>query len=76
VNNVTFKYKDVHAAAAEVIGLLMKHEAEVEKVRIFSKSMFRTWCSREILLTFCLFFFSIFLPYEIATYCCQACNPF
>ena len=61
VNNVTFKYKDVHAAAAEVIGLLMKREGDVEKVRILSKSMFRTWCSREILLTFCCFFF-IFLP--------------
>jgi len=32
VNNVTFKYKDVHAAAAEVIGLLMKREGDVEKV--------------------------------------------
>jgi len=33
VNNVTFKYKDVHAAAAEVIGLLMKQLAEVQKVK-------------------------------------------
>jgi len=29
---MTFKYKDVHAAAAEVIGLLMKQLAEVQKV--------------------------------------------
>lgn len=33
VNNLAFKYKDVHAAAAEVIGLLLKNLAEVQKVR-------------------------------------------
>lgn len=32
VNNLTFKYKDVHAAAAEVIGLLMMQLANVKKV--------------------------------------------
>ncbi|KAL9956083.1 hypothetical protein ACROYT_G037506 [Oculina patagonica] len=31
-NNLTFKYKDVHAAAAEVIGLLMKQLADVQKI--------------------------------------------
>lgn len=31
-NNLTYKYKDVHAAAAEVIGLLMKQLADVQKV--------------------------------------------
>ena len=30
---MTFKYKDVHAAAAEVIGLLMKQLADVQKVK-------------------------------------------
>ncbi|XP_022778667.1 DNA-dependent protein kinase catalytic subunit-like isoform X5 [Stylophora pistillata] len=32
VNNLTFKYKDVHAAAAEVIGLLMMQLAKVKKI--------------------------------------------
>ncbi|XP_027045855.1 DNA-dependent protein kinase catalytic subunit-like [Pocillopora damicornis] len=32
VNNLTFKYKDVHAAAAEVIGLLMMQLANVKKI--------------------------------------------
>lgn len=40
VNNVTFKYKDVHAAAAEVIGLLMKQLAEVQKVKRILQSSF------------------------------------
>ena len=34
VNNVTFKYKDVHAAAAEVIGLVLKNLAEEQKVKL------------------------------------------
>lgn len=40
VNNLTFKYKDVHAAAAEVIGLLMKQLAEVQKVKRTVQSSF------------------------------------
>lgn len=32
VNNLNFKYKDVHAAAAEVIGLFMKQLADIQKV--------------------------------------------
>ncbi|XP_015748747.1 PREDICTED: DNA-dependent protein kinase catalytic subunit-like [Acropora digitifera] len=31
-NNLTFKYKEVYAAAAEVIGLLLKQAADVQKV--------------------------------------------
>ena len=40
VNNMTFKYKDVHAAAAEVIGLVMKQLAEVQKVKCILQSKF------------------------------------
>ncbi|XP_068717854.1 DNA-dependent protein kinase catalytic subunit-like isoform X1 [Montipora capricornis] len=32
VNNLSFKYKEVHAATAEVIGLLLKQAAEIQKV--------------------------------------------
>lgn len=35
VNNLMFKYKEVHAATAEVIGLLMKQAADVQKVSLF-----------------------------------------
>lgn len=37
---MTFEYKDVHAAAAEVIGLLMKQLAEVQKVKRTVQSSF------------------------------------
>ena len=37
---MTFKYKDVHAAAAEVIGLVMKQLAEVQKVKCILQSKF------------------------------------
>ena len=34
-NNLTFKYKEVYAAAAEVIGLLLKQAADVQKVTLY-----------------------------------------
>ena len=37
VRNLNFKYKDVHAAAAEVIGMTLKHLSEEDDKVIFGQ---------------------------------------
>lgn len=46
-NNLTFKYKEVYAAAAEVIGLLLKQAADVQKVTLIFHTLNSEWSGEQ-----------------------------
>ena len=64
VANISFKYKEVHAAAAEVIGMILKYLSENDKVRWLlerSQTSMTDGKNLRFFLFFLLAFFLLFL---------------